>query len=59
MSLPHGSKHPCAVLDEARVVAIKRALGEGRKQPALAVEFGVSRATINGISRGRNWKHVR
>jgi DNA-binding XRE family transcriptional regulator len=48
-----------AKLSESNVVDILRlyATGECTKDE-LADRFGVSRPTINGIVRGRFWKHI-
>lgn len=47
-----------AKLTEGKVRAIKRALSSGAAQSALARAYGVSRAAVNLIAIGRNWKHV-
>jgi len=51
----HGTKHGAAKLTEADVVEIRRAKTPQRK---LALEYGVSLSTINGIILGKRWKHV-
>lgn len=53
-----GSKNPNAKLDERAVSHIKWYLGFGISQDALAMYFRVTKATINGISRGKSWKNV-
>lgn len=47
-----GEKHPLHKLTRAEVLAI-RAIGSTRSQSAVATDFGVSRATISDILRGR------
>ena len=42
-----------SVLTPAQVEAIRR---DGRIQRDIALEFGVSRATVNDIKRGRTWR---
>lgn len=54
-----GAKHPLARLsDEAvRIIRTEYAAG-GVTQQALAERYGVSLMLINGIVRGKRWKHV-
>ena len=48
-----------AVLNEAKVLEIKRQLAAGGKSVAkIAKEFGVHSTTVNCIKFGRTWKHV-
>lgn len=48
-----------AVLNEAKVLEIKRQLAAGGKSVAkIAKEFGVHSTTVNCIKFGKTWKHV-
>lgn len=47
-----------AILDDAKVLDIKRRLAAGESAGSLAKEHRVSIATISHIKSGRNWKHV-
>jgi hypothetical protein len=48
-----------AVLNEAKVLEIKRQLAAGGKSVAkIAQEFGVHSTTVNCIKFGKTWKHV-
>ena len=54
-----GSRHAWSKLNENQVRSIlKRSASGEKKQTHLAKEFGVSKATINDITRRRNWKHL-
>ena len=53
-----GSQHPDAILDEARVAAIRAARLEGMGYSALAYRFRVSKSVIARIATNRTWKHV-
>jgi len=53
-----GSEHHAAVLTEAAVFQIRLRAASGVSQGVLAVEFCVSPQTVNGIVRGRSWRHV-
>ncbi len=55
---PHGERHHRARLLEEQVRTIKSMLSRGAIQAELARQFGVSKYIINGIARGRGWKHV-
>jgi hypothetical protein len=54
----HGSAHPRAKLDEAKVVEIHRLTGEGFNQCQIARRLGVHQSTVNRIVRGARWTHV-
>lgn len=45
-------------LNDEQVKVIKIRLQNGDQQKDIAKDFGVSRAMICFISKGRNWKHV-
>lgn len=53
-----GSALPQAKLTEVGVAVIKDRLSKGDTQVSLASRFGVSKATINDISRNKTWSHV-
>ena len=53
-----GERIGTARLTSADVVDIKRLLGEGAAGTALAARYGVHKATINDIARGKTWRHV-
>ena len=57
-SVPRGSAHPHAKLDEVTVVSIKADLRTGKTQYRIAKDLGVSHSIINDIAKGRAWKHV-
>ena len=54
-----GSTAINAVLNEAKVIDIKRLIQAGCTNRELADLFGVHPATINCIRIGRNWAHVK
>ena len=52
-----GSKNPRAVLDEIKVLTIRRLYGEkSYSQIALAITFGVSQSAISRIVRRQRWQ---
>ena len=52
-------KRGVAVLNDAKVMEIKRQLAAGNKSVSkIAKEFGVHITTINCIKWGKTWKHV-
>jgi group I intron endonuclease len=53
-----GEKHPKAKLTEVQVVEILQKYKKGAYQREIAKEYGVSRATIEGITSKRTWTHV-
>jgi hypothetical protein len=53
-----GSKHHNAKLSENDVLEIRSRYTEGALQKKLAIEFGVSRATICQICSRQIWTHV-
>jgi hypothetical protein len=54
-----GSGRGVSVLNEAKVLDIKRQLAIGGKSAAkIAKDFGVHITTINCIKWGKTWKHV-
>lgn len=54
-----GEKNGCAVLDDDKVIQIKRKLQQNVSLMTLAREFGVSKAAISKIRTGRTWKHLK
>ena len=53
-----GSGRYNAVLNEDKVVEIRRRADAGEKHSVLAAEFGVARPNIGRIQRHEIWKHV-
>lgn len=54
----YGQRHHCVKLTEDAVRAIRLRRAAGELQTSLALEYGVTRSTIYGVSTGREWKHV-
>lgn len=46
-------------LDASEVMQIKRQLKAGVRQKDIALEFGVTAATISQIKRGKTWAHLK
>lgn len=56
---PRGSTSASAILNEQKVVEIKKLLQDGGlTQRQIGSRYGVSRSCILGINRGAIWKHV-
>ena len=54
-----GTGRGVSVLNESKVLEIKRQLAEGGKSVSkIAKDFGVHITTINCIKWGKTWKHV-
>ena len=54
-----GTGRGVSVLNESKVLEIKRQLAEGKKSVSkIAKDFGVHITTINCIKWGKTWKHV-
>ncbi len=53
-----GSEHGRAVLDEARVIELRRLRSEGWSTGRLAGRYGVARNTVCYAISGRTWRHV-
>ena len=47
-----------SVLNDIKVLEIKRQLASGRSAAKIAKDFGVHLTTINCIKWGKTWKHV-
>lgn len=55
---PHGTMNSDAKLTDDAVRAIRRRRVAGETGKVLALEYGVTPATICDVFKGRNWKHV-
>lgn len=55
--LDHGG-NPLVILDAEKVKMIRERLANGEKTGAIAVDFGVCRATITSIKNGNRWSSV-
>jgi hypothetical protein len=53
-----GTRHPRARLTEAQVLEIRALKADGHTSAALAESFGVTITHIDGICRGKSWRHV-
>lgn len=54
-----GSKNGCAILSEAKVLALRELYDDGfATVEELAKTFGVSRQTVTKIGKRRGWTHV-
>lgn len=54
-----GSAVPTAKVTEADVAEIRRLYRAGGvTQTALAIRYGLNQGTVNGLIRGRTWRHV-
>lgn len=53
-----GEKHPRALLTEADVYRIIARIAVGERDSTIAADFGVKPRTINGIARGKAWRHL-
>lgn len=56
--LPRGSQHYKARLTEQIVRDIRRDLGNGISQQAIAERHNVKQPTISDIAIGKTWKHI-
>lgn len=54
-----GSKSNLAILDEEKVIEIKKKLMAGKTKYELAEEYGVTPTCINNIRKDYRWKHVK
>ena len=54
-----GDRSPSAKLTAADVLKIRSRLSTGEKHREIAKDFGVSDGTIDHISSGRNWGHLK
>lgn len=54
-----GSRNGNAILDEGRVLVVRRMIRDGKTDSEIASRFNVHRITIFDIRTGRGWKHVR
>lgn len=46
------------ILNDQKVLAIRKAFDEGSSSATLSEEYGVAYATIHSIVKGRTWKHL-
>lgn len=53
-----GSKAGSAILNEEKVLEIRRSLSEGKNAKDIADEFGVTYWSICDIRQRRTWKHI-
>lgn len=53
-----GEKHYNSKLTEDDVRIIKKAMKDGKPTKQFAKVYGVSRATVRDIVRGKTWKHI-
>jgi hypothetical protein len=53
-----GSRHGRALLDEAKVIEMRRLRSQGWSTGRLATRYGVSRNTVCYAINGRTWGHV-
>lgn len=56
---PRGSKSGKALVTEAQVQEIRRALRAGTRRGVLAARYGVSRSAISAIASGQTWAWLR
>lgn len=57
-TMPLGSRHPNAKLDELKVRQVKKLLAAGWTHQSIADRFGVTPSIIGRIARGKGWVHV-
>jgi hypothetical protein len=57
-TLIHGEKHKLAKLTHAAADEIRRRWAAGESGPRLAVEYGVSPATVWRVANGLAWMHA-
>lgn len=55
---PHGETASFSILTDEKVRAIRTRRAAGETGRALAVEYGVSGATICNVFRGKTWRHL-
>lgn len=53
-----GDRHGMAKLTTEKVTVIIQRYSVGESPKALAEEFGISRAHLHGIVKGRTWRHI-
>lgn len=53
-----GEAHGRAILTEADIPNILAAVAGGESPGSIAARYGVSRGAIDGIRRGRTWRHI-
>ncbi len=55
----HGERHYAAKVTEGDVLAILDMAADGMPRKEIALRFGLSKAGLGHIIRGKNWKHLR
>lgn len=53
-----GSRHAQAKLTDADVIQIRRRVGEGQTQRAVADAFGISQSLVSMLFRRTAWRHL-
>jgi hypothetical protein len=53
--VPRGESHGCAKLTAESVREIRRRASTGETSKAIAIDFGVCKATVSQIRTGRHW----
>lgn len=53
-----GESNPGAKLTEDQVREIRSEIGRGRTQSSIALDFGISRATVGDIATQKAWRHL-
>lgn len=57
-TLPKGENVNTAILIESEVLEIRERSLKGERRDSLAIEFGVSKCTVDMIVTRRSWKHL-
>ena len=55
----HGVSRWCAVLDDEKVLDIRKAYGSGTSLSYLAEKYNVSASTLWSAAKRKTWKHVK
>jgi HNH endonuclease/NUMOD4 motif len=55
---PKGTSHGASVLNEIKVITIRKRHSFGESMASLAREFGVANQTIGHLVRRSTWKHI-
>ncbi len=54
-----GSNNPTAILNEDKVIYIRKLLSEGSSNKEIAILYGINRTTVSNIKTYKSWKHVK